>query len=76
MTEEKLNAIEESLAHQELQIETLSKLAARQSGVIDVLKKRVDLLQKRLDQISADGISENDGLSSIEQSLHDKPPHY
>ena len=76
MTEEKLNKIEEALAHQELQIETLSKTAAQQFEAIDVLKKRVDLLQKRLDRLSAEGLTENDGLSAIEQSLHDKPPHY
>lgn len=76
MTDEKLNAIEEALAHQELQIETLSKMAAQQFDVIDVLKRKVDALQKKIERLSEDGLSENDGLSAIEQSLHEKPPHY
>jgi len=76
MTEEKLNVIEETLAHQELQIETLSKMAAQQFDLIDALKRKVDALQKKITLLSEDGSTENDGLSSIEQSLHDKPPHY
>ncbi|TNE27190.1 MAG: SlyX family protein [Alphaproteobacteria bacterium] len=76
MTEEKLNAIEEALAHQELQIETLSKMAAQQFDVIDVLKRKVDALQKKIETLSEDGLSENDGLSSIEQMRNEKPPHY
>lgn len=76
MTEEKLNKIEEILAHQERQIETLSRTAAQQFDMIDMLKKRVDFLQKTLTQLSADGLTESDSLSAIPQSPDEKPPHY
>lgn len=48
-------------------------MAAQQFDVIDVLKRKVDALQRKIERLSEDELAENDGLSSIEQSLHEKP---
>lgn len=71
MSEEKINHIEETLAHQEQMINTLNKMVTRQWDEIDLLKKSV----KRLQEEAADA-SESESLSTAEQAARDKPPHY
>lgn len=67
MSDVRLIAAEEELAHQAVTIETLSETVARQWDEIDQLKKRVDALTKRLLQL------EEDAGSDIRST---RPPHY
>lgn len=72
-----LNHIEETLAHQERQIQDLSDTVSRQWTEIDLLKKHLRKLQDKIDMVGqsvADAGSEN--LSVTEQAARDKPPHY
>ena len=76
MTEERLNKLEATVAHQERQILDLSEMITAQWKEIDILKLRVKKAQDRLGEISPSGESERDGLSVSEIAALDKPPHY
>jgi len=79
MLEEKINSIEETLAHQDQQIEDLSKMVAGQWDIIDVLKKNLAEMQGKIERLEgeqSDAAGGTEGLSAIEQALIDKPPHY
>ena len=74
--EDKLNNIEATLAHQEIQIEELSQTVAKQFDVIDILTKKVDILQNMVEALDAEVEDSGDGLSSIDKAALDTPPHY
>lgn len=74
--EDKLNNIEAALAHQELQIEELSQTVAKQFDVIDILTKKIEILQHMVEALDAEVEDTGDGLSSIDKAALDKPPHY
>lgn len=74
--EDKLNNIEATLAHQEIQIEELSQTVAKQFDVIDILTKKVDILQNMVESLDAEVEESGDGLSSIDKAALDTPPHY
>ncbi len=72
-----LNLIEETLAHQEKQIQDLSDTVSRQWEEIDLLKKHLEKLQDKIDQVGNSASGENpETLSVTEQAARDKPPHY
>lgn len=71
MSDEKITQIQETLAHQEQEIATLSQMVTRQWDEIDLLKKLVRKLQGSLAEVS-----ENQPPSAAEQAARDKPPHY
>jgi SlyX protein len=78
MTTERLDQIEILLAHQEKQIEELSDMTARQWEAIDLLKRRLETVIGRLNdmEISARE-SKTDGAKSVaEIAAIEKPPHY
>ncbi len=69
--------LEETLAHQERQIQDLSDMVALQWQEIDLLKKAVRGLQeKMLPLTQSAGDTQSEGLSVTEQALRDMPPHY
>lgn len=74
--EDKLNNIEATLAHQEIQIEELSQTVAKQFDVIDILTKKIDILQHMVEALDAEVEDTGDGMSSIDKAALDKPPHY
>lgn len=79
MIEKRLNTVEETLAHQEQQIDVLSQMVSQQWEVIDGLKKGMKNLQNKIDRIDdSDSKTENkdSSLSSLEQAALNKPPHY
>jgi len=59
------NEIEETLAHQEQQINDLSDMIISQGKEIDTLKKEVQKLQGKLEQINEDA-----------PEADQPPPHY
>ena len=77
MEENKTNHIEETLAHQEQQIQDLGEMVNRQWQEIDLLKKQLEKTNAKLGVLEETaGSSESDGLSVTERAARDKPPHY
>lgn len=77
MTEES-SKIEETLAHQEQQIQDLSDVLIKQSREIESLRAQLAKLQGKVDVIQHDMNAPDEGraLSVSEQAARDKPPHY
>lgn len=76
--EDRLERIETLLAHQEKQIEELSEMTAEQWSEIARLKRKLDMTQQQLSEMShsaKDGKSET-GLTTTEIAALNKPPHY
>ena len=77
MNDNKLNNIEESLAHQEQQISDLSDMVVRQSDEIALLKKHIRKLEDKIGMIEDDvSVSGSESLSISDIAARDKPPHY
>lgn len=77
MTEQKLNQIEEHIAHQDQQIQDLSDMIIHQGKDIDRLKKHISKLESKIHVIedsSAEG--DNSGASISDVAAREKPPHY
>lgn len=66
MTEEKLNAIEETLAHQEQQIQDLSDMVVTQGREMATLRKEILKLQGKIENMD----------EGEQQPANQKPPHY
>ncbi len=77
MSDNKLENIEEALAHQEKQIRDLSDMVTAQWDQIDILKARLKKMQGKVEELE-DSLPEGDNkdLSVTEQAARDKPPHY
>ncbi len=71
---DKMNRLEEALAHQEKQIQDLSDMVSQQWAEIDGLKRSILKLQGKLSQVES--VVGEEELSVSEQALRDKPPHY
>ncbi len=72
-----IHNIEETLSHQERQIQDLSDMVAQQWQEIDALKKAIRALHQKISSSAQDaGEARAEGLSVTEQALQDKPPHY
>jgi SlyX protein len=77
MTENSLNRIEETLAHQEQKIQDLSDMVTRQWDEIDILKKRLNKMQDKMAYMSESAQpTGEEGLSVSEIAALNKPPHY
>ncbi len=76
MSEERLDKIEATIAHQERQILDLSDMITQQWKEIDILKLRLKKAQDRLSEMAPSQDSEREGLSVTEIAALDKPPHY
>lgn len=72
MSDAKITNIEEILAHQEREINTLNQMVTRQWDEIDLLKKHIRKLQGAVSSVT----ETVESLSPAEQSKRDKPPHY
>ena len=75
MTEDRLNKIEEMLAHQDRLIEELNDVVSTQMREISGLKNYILQIKDKMDDFA----HSNDGkmpLSPGEQAARDKPPHY
>ncbi len=70
MSDDRLTALEEALAHQTAVVEDLSEVVHRQAVQIDRLDRRVALLMQRAAQAEAD---ETPGTVPLADQ---KPPHY
>lgn len=78
MSDEKLNGIETALAHHEQQIEDLSEMIRRQWKEIDLLKRRLERTQSKLDELNT-GMADadpNEPQTITEIAAAEKPPHY
>ena len=77
MSEQKLNNIEETLAHHEQQIEDLNNIVTKQADEIDALKQRLKGLRDKIDVIEDMARTRNsEAPSAADQAARDKPPHY
>lgn len=77
MTEEKLNVIEELIAHQENQIQDLSDMVVKQGDEIEALKSHLTKLEGKIGLLEETaGSGEGEGLSVTEIAAMNKPPHY
>lgn len=77
MLESKINALEETIAHQDKQIQDLNDVVTKQWSEIDMLKKQLMKLGSKIEEV--EGIAKesgSDGLSVIEEAALNKPPHY
>lgn len=74
MSEDKLNHIEEVLAHHEQQINDLNDVVTRQWDEIDTLKKSMVRMRDKIDVLEDRPGDEE--LSTAEMAERDKPPHY
>ncbi len=76
MTDEKMNKIEETLAHQDQLLQDLSEMVTRQWDEIDMLKKRMGKMQDKIAHLEETATGEEEGLSVTEIAARNKPPHY
>ncbi len=76
MSEEKINALEEIVAHQEQQISDLNDIVTKQWNEIDALKKKIVRLGDKVEEIGEATKDSEDGLSVSEEAALNKPPHY
>ena len=75
MSEEKIENLEMTMAHQDRQIQDLSDMLIAQGKEIDRLKRHIIKTEQKLEEYM-DAAKEDDGLSSAEIAARDKPPHY
>ena len=71
--------IEETLAHQEQQIQDLSDMVIRQGDEIVLLNKHILKLNDKIgmmEESASNGGAEGEGLSVSEMAAMNKPPHY
>jgi len=66
MSEQDIQNLQETVAHQEQQITDLSDMLVAQSHEIDALKKELLKIQGKMEQMDEGG----------EQAADQKPPHY
>ncbi|NCO03817.1 MAG: SlyX family protein [Alphaproteobacteria bacterium] len=72
---DKLNALEEMLAHQDRQIQDLNDVVTRQWDEIDVLKRNLQRLGAKMQEMEVT-TKDGDSLSVSEEAALNKPPHY
>ena len=77
MSENRLNEIEATLAHQDQQMQDLNDVVTRQAREIDALKARLQKTQVKLSMLES-GVEDGDtgDMGSIERAALEKPPHY
>lgn len=75
MDENRINAIEMAVAHQDQQIAELTEVINRQWQEIERLKKLLLKAEERISEIASEG-DPHAGLSVSEIAAMEKPPHY
>lgn len=78
MSDEKITALEITLAHHEQQIQDLNEMINKQWKEIDDLKFKLTRVTKQLREVSstASEPGENQPMSVSEIAASEKPPHY
>lgn len=74
MNNEKLDSIETTLAHHELQLQDLSAMVNQQWQQIERLKLKLEKAYDKISEIEATG--DGDGKTVSEIAASEKPPHY
>lgn len=74
--DDRLNAIETALAHQDQQITELTDVINRQWQEIEMLKKLLMKAEAKISSLASDGGDPHAGLSTTEIAAMEKPPHY
>lgn len=73
----KMNALEETIAHQDKQIQDLNDVVTKQWNEIDTLKKQLIRLGAKMDEVEAIAKENSgEGLTVSEEAALNKPPHY
>lgn len=73
---DKADRLEETLAHQEQQIQDLNDVVTKQWAEIDRLTKMLGRLKDKVEDIEVSKGDDSEGLSVIEEAALNKPPHY
>ncbi|MAZ76912.1 MAG: slyX family protein [Micavibrio sp.] len=73
---DKADRLEETLAHQEQQIQDLNDVVTKQWAEIDRLTKMLGRLKDKVEDIEVSKGDDGEGLSVIEEAALNKPPHY
>lgn len=74
---DKFTPIEETLAHQDQQIQDLSEMLIAQGDEITALKRQIEKLQGKMgDMEQNSGAGGDKPMSVTEQAAMDRPPHY
>ena len=77
MSDHDIQKIQESLAHQEMQINDLSEMVISQSAEIKALNKKIDKLSAKLEQAQEVTESQDESASSpTDFARQNKPPHF
>lgn len=77
MSEERLQTLEETIAHQDQQIADLSEMLILQGREIAKLHKEITKLNGKLNVMeNHGGHGEGEPLSGAEFAAQNKPPHY
>ena len=77
MDDEALNKVQETLAHQEQQINDLSDMVVAQGAEIKALRAHINKIEGKVEELEEDvNVGGGEGLSSIEKLRAEKPPHY
>lgn len=73
--QDKLNTLEEMVAHQDRQIQDLNDVVTNQWAEIDALKRKLERLGAKMQEIEV-AAKDVEELSVTEQAALNKPPHY
>lgn len=79
MSEKRLRALEEMLAHQEIQLGDLSDMLILQGREISKLEREIKKLNAKIELYETDmqdGEEDGKSLSPSEFAAQNKPPHY
>lgn len=78
MTDEKITALEITLAHHERQIQDLNEMINRQWKEIDLLKRRLDKATSQLAELNTANTEsdQSEPMTISEIAAAEKPPHY
>lgn len=75
MTDDKIQTLETTLAHHEIQIQDLSEMISLQWKEIERLKLQLQKTNSKISEIEASE-GENKSQSVTEIAASEKPPHY
>ena len=76
MSEKELQSIQETLAHQEQQINDLSDMVIQQGKEITSLRQYIKRLEGKVEDLEQGKEGEGEAQSGIEFAAANKPPHY
>ena len=74
--DEKINNIETTLAHHDLQIQDLSEMISMQWKEIERLKLRLERADAKISEMESAGDGGKKEMSVSEIAASEKPPHY